>query len=128
MFNIFMSYFGRGIGKCLQIKVTLKLNEKQNYKKVKIWFEKNPTNQVFNLFMARLSHDIGECLHRIKHVGSLESKWKSNWKYMKIETTWKWAYHSKKKFQNKCLTCLWPDAAMALLNVCLWRLSAMYVV
>lgn len=35
MVNIFMSYFGRGIGKCLQIKVTLKLNEKQNYKKKK---------------------------------------------------------------------------------------------
>ena len=34
---------------------------------------------------------------RLDHVVSLKSKWKSNWSYMKSETTLKWKYELKKK-------------------------------
>ena len=32
---------------------------------------------------------------RLGHVGSLKSKWKSSWAYIKMEYTWKWKHNFK---------------------------------
>ena len=60
------------------------------------------------------------------HVGSLESKLKSNWNYMKIETKWKWKCDLKILFQTKYLIYLQRAPVMALdLEVFSWPISAM---
>ena len=50
--------------------------------------------------MTLLGEGIGECLlmTRLGHFCSLKSKQKSNWNYVKIETTWKSKYGLKKTF------------------------------
>ena len=55
--------------------------------------------------MALLGHGIDECLlmARLGYLGSLKSKWKSSWNYVKIENIRKWKYDLKKKFQTKSL-------------------------
>ena len=56
----------------------------------------------FNVFMTLSGHSIGESplMDRLGHGAGLKPKWKSNWNYMKIETTSKWKYDFKKIFSN----------------------------
>ena len=57
---------------------------------------------MLDLFMARRSHGISECLlmASLGDVRSLRPKWKSNCSYMKMETTWKGKHDLKKKKLN----------------------------
>ena len=55
-------------------------------------------NYNFNVFITLPGQDIDECL-LMSHLGqscSLKLKHKSNWNYVKIESTWKWKYDWEK--------------------------------
>ena len=55
----------------------------------------------FSVLMSLLGHGVDVFLWpmaRLGHLGSLKSKQKLYWSYVKIETTWKWNYDLRKTF------------------------------
>ena len=70
--------------------------------------------------MACLDHGIDEC--HLGYLGSLKSKWKSKWNYLKIEPTWK--YGLKKNFLNFVFNIFNACLRYGLVDVSLWPVSA----